>query len=486
MTTSQISSRNGRCRIYSRCRACIFLGAVMTTYTFLGALFICYLEESDHNRKISPDQIADVRATLFADLNAVCENNTANRTVNFISLFTSYEKMLELSKHKTHRQHWNLVTAILFCVSVTTTIGYGYTVPMNTSGRCFSMVYALIGIPMNLIFLSEIGKAIGDATKSAVKKVRSKLRKRHGKHVNGDSRHDSDIILDSDLGVNWILTTRQHTSSHLASTRHNYKNANHIENEDEQPTYGHAENSRWDFPDHGFKEFEFNIPSVHMNQVWPIEPADFGLDSDETEIMNDRKRVQNSGKTDACDYAKSNFSTYRIKRQRNPDIFTIYASDGQPALPATLRPDVVGPGVTAADRTSTECSCKTGKGRGDDENVPYTVLGVLLIGYSLFGALIFQMAQGWTFFTAFYFCVITLTTIGFGDVQLNVTSSDEEYLVVFSCLMTTSYIMVGMALLSTCLNLTQDRIVAAFRTLTRRLEKCKSEERSQPKPSSTT
>lgn len=49
----------------------------------------------------------------------------------------------------------------------------------------------------------------------------------------------------------------------------------------------------------------------------------------------------------------------------------------------------------------------------DDEfNLPISVAIVLLLTYMLFGAAIYCSWEGWTFFEAFYFVFISISTIG--------------------------------------------------------------------------
>ncbi|XP_047738942.1 potassium channel subfamily K member 18 [Hyalella azteca] len=64
--------------------------------------------------------------------------------------------------------------------------------------------------------------------------------------------------------------------------------------------------------------------------------------------------------------------------------------------------------------------------------------------YTAIGGAIFTLWEEWSFFEAFYFCFITMTTIGLGDVVPERT----EYILV--C---TVYILVGLALTSTIIEL---------------------------------
>ncbi|XP_003378635.1 TWiK family of potassium channels protein 7 [Trichinella spiralis] len=47
-----------------------------------------------------------------------------------------------------------------------------------------------------------------------------------------------------------------------------------------------------------------------------------------------------------------------------------------------------------------------------DVHLPVVMAMVVLISYTAFGGLLFQMLEGWGYFEAFYFCFITMATIG--------------------------------------------------------------------------
>ena len=53
-------------------------------------------------------------------------------------------------------------------------------------------------------------------------------------------------------------------------------------------------------------------------------------------------------------------------------------------------------------------------------------LGILGIFFAS-GALLFTIWEDWTFFDAFYFCFITSTTIGFGDMTPDIAGEGNGY-----------------------------------------------------------
>lgn len=87
-------------------------------------------------------------------------------------------------------------------------------------------------------------------------------------------------------------------------------------------------------------------------------------------------------------------------------------------------------------------------------DVPFTLILVLFFAYLLFGALVLPLREAEIdMFNAFYFCFITLTTIGFGDI---VPQHPKFFMLIFLFLIT------GMAILSMAFKLGQSRFVSCY------------------------
>ncbi|XP_067856851.1 potassium channel subfamily K member 9-like [Heptranchias perlo] len=98
----------------------------------------------------------------------------------------------------------------------------------------------------------------------------------------------------------------------------------------------------------------------------------------------------------------------------------------------------------------------------------FSCLGTLCIG-----AAAFAHFEEWTFFHAYYYCFITLTTIGFGDfvaLQTNEALQKRPPYVAFSFM----YILVGLTVIGAFLNL----VVLRFLTMNSEDEKRDAEERA--------
>ena len=72
-----------------------------------------------------------------------------------------------------------------------------------------------------------------------------------------------------------------------------------------------------------------------------------------------------------------------------------------------------------------------------------------------------------------YFCFISLSTIGFGDI---VPKTNGDLDLEFNFIFCSVYLMLGMALIAMCFNLMQQDVVQKIRTCTdiiRRLARCR-------------
>uniref|UniRef100_A0A023G3I2 Putative potassium channel subfamily protein k member n=1 Tax=Amblyomma triste TaxID=251400 RepID=A0A023G3I2_AMBTT len=101
-------------------------------------------------------------------------------------------------------------------------------------------------------------------------------------------------------------------------------------------------------------------------------------------------------------------------------------------------------------------------------SVPITLCFVIMIGYISGGAVIFSLWEGWEFLDGSYFCFVTLSTIGFGDLVPGDTvvsdSGSQEKLVICSL-----YLLVGMALIAMCFNLMQEEVIYKVRNCGKRI-----------------
>ncbi|GIX95137.1 hypothetical protein CDAR_178881 [Caerostris darwini] len=108
-------------------------------------------------------------------------------------------------------------------------------------------------------------------------------------------------------------------------------------------------------------------------------------------------------------------------------------------------------------------------------SVPITLCMVILLGYISGGAVLFSLWEGWGFLDGSYFCFVTLSTIGFGDLvpgdSVISESGSQEKLVMCSL-----YLLFGMALIAMCFNLMQEEVIHKFRSCGKRIGIIKDQE----------
>uniref|UniRef100_A0A915LB74 Potassium channel domain-containing protein n=1 Tax=Romanomermis culicivorax TaxID=13658 RepID=A0A915LB74_ROMCU len=100
-----------------------------------------------------------------------------------------------------------------------------------------------------------------------------------------------------------------------------------------------------------------------------------------------------------------------------------------------------------------------------EETVPATVLMVILVGYTALGGWLLQHLETWTFFEAFYFSFITMTTIGFGDL---IPSKDAHMFIILL------YIIMGLIITTMCIDLVGIHYVQKIHYFGRKIENARN------------
>ncbi|CAH2052281.1 unnamed protein product, partial [Iphiclides podalirius] len=64
------------------------------------------------------------------------------------------------SNNHYEEHEWNLALAFFYSLTVLTTIGYGNIAPRTILGKSVTILYAIIGIPLTLVYLSSVGSLL--------------------------------------------------------------------------------------------------------------------------------------------------------------------------------------------------------------------------------------------------------------------------------------------------------------------------------------
>ncbi|KAI6198402.1 TWiK family of potassium channels protein 7 [Aphelenchoides fujianensis] len=101
---------------------------------------------------------------------------------------------------------------------------------------------------------------------------------------------------------------------------------------------------------------------------------------------------------------------------------------------------------SGASRPSSADNPETNWAEIDRTEVPVLLVFVILLLYIAFGGILFSFLENWSYMDAFYYCFVSLTTIGFGDL---VPSMDNGQVVVLMLI----YLGVGLAVTTMCIDL---------------------------------
>ncbi|KHJ40218.1 Ion channel [Trichuris suis] len=164
-----------------------------TAYTFIGAQIFYVIEQpSEHAWKLQGKEevfrevnnfliyLTSMKAERFDEMVDTDQLESLERRIASLLAKTydmAKKHYLEpedlLSREATPEdRRWTFESSFLFAFTLITTIGYGNLTPVTFNGRLFCIIYGLIGIPLVMITIANMGRFMFDGTVALVEIIR--------------------------------------------------------------------------------------------------------------------------------------------------------------------------------------------------------------------------------------------------------------------------------------------------------------------------
>ncbi|KAK5638802.1 hypothetical protein RI129_013097 [Pyrocoelia pectoralis] len=337
-------------------------------YTVAGAFIFIHIEGDTEvflrntvsiNRNIKADTIWNITnfTNIFRENEILWRTSVMRELEEYqVTITQAVKSGFDGCDTKESNKLWSFPGAFLYSLTVITTIGYGNVVPRTKLGKVITIIYAIIGMPLFLLYLSNIGDIMARSFKWIYAKI---------------------CLCRCCPGVAKKRAERRRRRAEGLSVDY-YSNKNESESPEVSIKQGQFSNASG-YPSYAFKESE-----------------------------NETSDEQSENATDISD-----------------------------------------------SQTVT---------------VPVTICLIIMVGYILGGTVLFAKYEDkWTTLDGSYFCFISLSTIGFGDlVPGKAIYSDTGF--ELSSILCSMYLMLGMALIAMCFNLMQEEVIHKIRTSMRRIK----------------
>uniref|UniRef100_A0A671DTM2 2P domain potassium channel Talk-1 n=1 Tax=Rhinolophus ferrumequinum TaxID=59479 RepID=A0A671DTM2_RHIFE len=124
-------------------------------YLLLGATVFQLLEKQAEAQSRDQFQFEKLR---FLENYTCLDQRALEQFVQVI--MEAWVKGVNPKGNSTNPSNWDFGSSFFFAGTVVTTIGYGNLAPSTQAGQVFCVFYALVGIPLNVVFLNHLGTGL--------------------------------------------------------------------------------------------------------------------------------------------------------------------------------------------------------------------------------------------------------------------------------------------------------------------------------------
>lgn len=178
--SSSASSSDPREKLKDCCRqfvAFMFtqvgVGALVVSYAIMGAFAFMAIEGESLNNDTN-DHVASLRSSCLSRLWNVTDHlnvlEERKWKLDVRQVLLDHQQAMAMAikggyDGRTNQERWTFPSALMFSLSVFTMIGFGHLVPRTQWGKIATMLYAVFGIPVYVLYFMNMGQVLASCFK---------------------------------------------------------------------------------------------------------------------------------------------------------------------------------------------------------------------------------------------------------------------------------------------------------------------------------
>lgn len=193
------------------------VGGLVVSYAILGAFAFRAIEEKgEHwqsNRTTLIHNTTIRTLWKFTERHNVLHKDKWYKDVNhtlldFQNRIVAVVKGRDGYDGRNYTEVWNFPASLMFCLSVFSMIGYGHMTPKTEWGKIATIIYAVFGIPLYIVYFMNMGRVFAKSFKFLYRVMYRCLNHgRSGKvavEIEGEEEGDEAIIVPSTACI-WVM-----------------------------------------------------------------------------------------------------------------------------------------------------------------------------------------------------------------------------------------------------------------------------------------